>query len=154
MCNLPRIHRINTVTFSKCNDLGHYLNGRCSDFHLCYYIIIYEVVSHVFSDSYWVSEPCKQPLLMMADLTDRRSDTNPCINITGTPRQKLWSSMVLTMKHAWKGKEDWSGLTFCARLGLVLLTSPGHDNAAAAALGCHYDLHPQLNSQAPFARAL
>lgn len=77
MCDLPRAHRIHTLTFSKCNDLGHYLNDRCSDFHLCYYIRIYEVASHVFSDSCWISEPCKQPPLMMVDLMDKRSGTNP-----------------------------------------------------------------------------
>lgn len=101
-----KCHCINTVTFSKRNDFGHYLNDCCSDFHLRYYIIIYEVVSHVFSDSCWVSEPCKQPPLMMADLTDGRSDTDPCVNITDTPRENLWSSMGLSVKHALKGKED------------------------------------------------
>ena len=53
-----------------------------------------------------VSEPCKQPLLVAAALTDRPSNTDPCVNITGTPREKLWSSMGLGMKHALKGKED------------------------------------------------
>lgn len=101
-----KVHCINTVTFPKRNDFGHYLNDCCSDFHLHYYIIIYEVVSHVFSDSCWVSEPCKQPPLMTADLTDRRSDTDPCVNITDTPRENLWSSVGLSVKHGLKGKED------------------------------------------------
>lgn len=112
MCNLLKVHCIDTVTFSKCNDLGHYLNDCCLDFHLWYCILIYEVAFRVFSDSCWVSEPCQQEPLMTADLTDRQSDTNPFVNITGTPREKCWSSMGLNMEHALKGKKDSSDI-FC-----------------------------------------
>lgn len=76
-CVIYPEHIAFTLTFSKCNDLGHYLNDRFSDFHLCYYIRIYEVVSRVFPDFCWISEPCKQPPLMMVDLMDKQSDTNP-----------------------------------------------------------------------------